>query len=71
MTNKTSSRGSRRQPNDKKQAGTTANDKLVALTLKVDETTFIRLSTLRAKQRRTGQEILSQALQEYLDRARA
>jgi hypothetical protein len=32
---------------------------------------YMRLATLRAKERRTHQEILKQALEEYLDRARA
>lgn len=68
---KTSSRGSRRQPIGTKKAVSAADDKPVALTLKVDGRTYVRLSTLRAKQRRTAQEILSQALQEYLDRAGA
>lgn len=48
-----------------------ANQQLVALTLKIDSGTYIRLSTLRAKQRKTAQEILAEALQEYLRRAGA
>jgi predicted transcriptional regulator len=47
------------------------HEKPVALTLKVDASTYIRLSTLRATQRRTSQDILQQALEEYLDRAGA
>jgi hypothetical protein len=68
VTNKTAGRGSRRQPIGTKKAGSAADDKPVALTLKVDGSTYVRLSTLRAKQRRTSQEILSQALNEYLER---
>jgi len=68
VTNKTSSRGSRRQPIGKKKADSAADDKPVALTLKVDGNTYVRLSTLRAKERRTAQEILSEALETYLDR---
>ena len=44
-------------------------DTQVALTLKVDGATYVRLCTLRATQRKTSQEILSEALREYLDRA--
>jgi hypothetical protein len=43
--------------------------KPVALTLKIDEQTYLRLATLRAKQRRTHQDILLAALEEYLKRA--
>jgi hypothetical protein len=43
----------------------------IALTLKVDSATFVRLSTLRAKERRTAQDILYDALLEYLARAGA
>jgi hypothetical protein len=43
----------------------------VPLTLKVDEKTYVRLCTLRAKERTTTQEILSEALQEYLKRVGA
>jgi hypothetical protein len=42
--------------------------KPVALTVKLDGLTYGRLGTLRASQRRTHQDILKQALQEYLDR---
>ena len=47
------------------------HEKLVALTLKIDSNTYIRLSTLRAKERKTAQEILTEALQAYLDHAGA
>lgn len=43
--------------------------KPVALTVKVDGTTYVRLCTLGATQRRTNQDILREALQQYLDRA--
>ena len=39
----------------------------VALTLKVDHRTFVRLSALRATTRRSHQEILMDELLEYLD----
>ena len=42
--------------------------KPVALTVKVDDETYVRLCTLRATQRRTNQEILREALREYLER---
>jgi hypothetical protein len=43
-------------------------EKPVALTLKIDTETYVRLSTLRAKERKTAQDILTEALREYLDR---
>ena len=43
----------------------------VALTLKVDGKTYVRLCTLGAKERRTNQEILREAVQQYLDRMKA
>jgi hypothetical protein len=45
-----------------------AEEKPVALTLKIDSHTYIRLSTFRAKERKTAQEILTEALNAYLDR---
>jgi hypothetical protein len=47
------------------------NQKPVALTLKVDSETYIRLCTLAATERRTNQNILQEALQRYLDRVEA
>lgn len=47
------------------------SEKSVALTLKVDGQTYVRLNTLRAKQRRTTQDILTEALKVYLSHARA
>jgi hypothetical protein len=46
-------------------------NKPVALTLKIDTETYVRLSTLRAKERKTAQDILTEALREYLDRTGA
>jgi hypothetical protein len=42
--------------------------KPVALTLKVDQQTYVRLCTVGAKQRRTNQDIMNEALQEHLKR---
>jgi predicted transcriptional regulator len=50
-------------PNDRR-----TGQKPVALTVKIDGGTYVRLGTLRASQRRTHQDILKQALEEYLDR---
>jgi len=36
--------------------------------LKLDGKTYIRLSTLRATQRRTHQDIMREAVEQYLDR---
>ena len=44
-------------------------EKPVALTLKLDGKTYISLSTLRATQRRTHQDIMREAVEQYLDRA--
>lgn len=46
-------------------------DDRVALTLKVDDKIYVRLCTLGATQRRTNQDILREAIQQYLDRAGA
>ena len=45
--------------------------KPVALTVKVPQQTYVRLCTLGATKRRTNQDILREALEEYLDRAGA
>ncbi|HVO61925.1 MAG TPA: hypothetical protein VMT53_13390 [Terriglobales bacterium] len=45
--------------------------KPVALTVKVDNKTYVRLCTFGATQRRTNQDILREAVQEYLDRVGA
>jgi hypothetical protein len=46
-------------------------EKPIALTVKIDNKTYIRLSTVRAKKRKTAQEILTEALYTYLDHAGA
>lgn len=43
-------------------------EKPVALTVKVDSKTYVRLCTLGATQRRTNQDILNEAVQLYLER---
>jgi hypothetical protein len=53
------------------KASTATDSKPVALTLKVDEKTYVRLCTLGATQRRTNQDILLEALQEHLKRVGA
>ena len=45
------------------------NSRPVALTLKVNDETYLRLCMLKATQRRTSQEILHEALNEYLYRS--
>lgn len=70
MGDKTATRGARKR-RGAKRGGSTASEKPVALTLKVDSELYVRLSTLRATQRRTNQDILEQALKEYLTRAGA
>jgi hypothetical protein len=54
-----------------RDAGATSEHKPVALTLKIDREMYQRLLQLRAfgEKLRTHQDILRQALQEYLDRA--
>jgi hypothetical protein len=47
------------------------NEKPVALTVKVDDKTYVRICTLGATQRRTNQDILLAAVQEYLNRCGA
>jgi hypothetical protein len=71
MGRKTASRGARKHSVGAKRGGSTAPEKPVALTLKVDSGLYLRLSTIRATQRRTNQDILEQALKEYLTRAGA
>ena len=71
LKKKTSTRRSQAHAAGAKTAGSRAEDKPVALTLKVDHGTYVRLCTLGATERRTNQDILLQALQQYLDRARS
>jgi hypothetical protein len=69
MGNKTASRSVvKRQGGGRRGGGGAPLDKPVALTLKVDGGLYLRLSTLRATQRRTNQDILEQALRDYLTR---
>ena len=49
----------------------TSTEKPVALTVKVDSKTYVRLCTLGAKERRTNQDLLNEAVQQYLDRVGA
>jgi hypothetical protein len=71
MESKTVSRGAGKRRVGAKQSGSTASEKPVALTLKVDSGLYVRLCTFRATQRRKTQDILEQALKEYLTRAGA
>jgi predicted DNA-binding protein len=48
-----------------------SNAKPIALTVKVDEKTHVRLRTLGATQRRTKQDLMKEAIQQYLDRVKA
>jgi hypothetical protein len=70
MPTKKTRRSSGKHTGARRPSGS-AGEKPVALTLKVDGETYVRLSTLRATQRRTNQDILDQALKEYLTRAGA
>ncbi|MGB8060695.1 MAG: hypothetical protein WCF26_02215 [Candidatus Sulfotelmatobacter sp.] len=71
MGNKTASRSADKGSSRAKRGGNTTPNKPVAQTVKIDGELFIRLSTFRARERKTSQEILQQALMEYLDRAGA
>lgn len=68
MGNKTARRVAGKRRASARLGGGKVPEKPVALTLKVDSGLYVRLSTLRATQRRTTQDILEQALKEYLDR---
>lgn len=68
LKKKTSIRRAQTQTKGARTAGDPSDEKPVALTLKVDHATYVRLCTLGATERRTNQDILQQALQEYLDR---
>jgi hypothetical protein len=70
MRNKTTSRRADKK-RGAKRGGSTAQKERVALTLKVDTGLYVRLSTFRATQRRKTQDILEQALKEYLTRVGA
>jgi len=68
LKKKTSTRRSQTHAAGAKTAGSPAEDKPVALTLKVEHGTYVRLSTFAATERRSHQDVLKQALEEYLDR---
>jgi hypothetical protein len=55
----------------KRKTGKAVSEKLVALTVKIDSEMYVRLSTLRARERKSAQEILTGALNAYLDQAEA
>ena len=71
MATKKKGRSSGKHVAGSRPAASGADEKPVALTLKVDGDTYVRLSTFRASQRRTNQDLLHQALKEFLDRAGA
>jgi len=50
------------------KVATSPKSKPIALTVKVDDKTYVRLCTLGATQRRTNQDILHEALHDYLER---
>ncbi len=68
LRKKTPPRRSPKQVAGARTSGNLIDEKPVALTLKVNHGTYVRLCTLGATERRTNQDILQQALQEYLDR---
>ena len=70
MANKRTSRAAGKHRGATRSARSPQHER-VALTLKVDQNLFERLSTFRAKERKTSQEVLEQALLEYLARAGA
>jgi len=71
MGKKAASGGAGKGSSGAKRGRNTAPKKPVAQTVKIDSELFVRLSAFRAKERKTSQEILQQALLEYLDRAGA
>jgi hypothetical protein len=52
-------------------AGPPKPEDRVALTVKVDHDVYVRLCTLAATGRRTNQDVLLAAVQQYLDKAGA
>ncbi len=52
-------------------AGAPKPEDRVALTVKVDHELYVRLCTLAATGRRTNQDVLLEAVEQYLDRAKA
>ena len=71
MGNKTVSRGGGKSRAGTKRSDSRTQEKTWALTLKVDDGLYDRLRIFGATQRRTHQDMLRQALKEYLDRAGA
>jgi len=61
----------RKSANVNAQSTASQPEKPIALTLKIDSKTYVRLSTLRARERKTAQQILTDALSAYLDRVGA
>jgi hypothetical protein len=68
MVDKTRSRGAGKRRVGVKRSGRAAQEKPRALTLKVDNKLYVRLRMLGARQLRTHQDILEDALKEYLTR---
>ena len=52
----------------KRKTEKAVSEKLVALTVKIESEMYVRPSLLRARERKTAQEILTEALAAYLDR---
>jgi len=71
MANKTASRKASQRPPTAKRGGKRAQEKIWALTVKVDDGLYDRLLRFGAARRRTNQDVLEQALKEYLNRAGA
>jgi hypothetical protein len=71
MANKTASRRASQRPPAAQRGGKRAQEKIWALTVKVDDGLYDRLLKFGAAQRRTNQDVLEQALKEYLTRAGA
>ena len=55
----------------KRKTEKAVSEKLVALTVKIESEMYVRPSLLRARERKTAQEILTEALTAYIDRAEA
>lgn len=58
----------RSEKNDPMTSASSAPTKPVALTLKIDQEMYIRLSILRARDRKTAQDILVEALAAHLQK---
>lgn len=68
MTLKKSGRSSASPRSRATTAKTVSSEKPVALTVKVAHEAYVRLCTLAATRRRTNQDVLNEAVQQYLDR---